>query len=76
MDLKEKLEEWTISDNCSINTYISYDEQNYILEINYMDGRFISEKLFPNNQSGVARMEELKHRYKCEEDVRKYFELT
>lgn len=75
MNLKEKLEECKLSEDCFINTYITYDEKSYILEINYLEGRFVSEKTFPNNKSGVARMEEEKHVYRDENDVKRYFKL-
>ena len=75
MNLKSKLEEKAISENCSLNTYITYDETNYVLEINYLDGKFISEKQFANNYIGIAKMEEAKDLYRNEEDVKRYFGL-
>lgn len=73
MNLKSKLESRKISDNCYINTYITYDEKKYILEINYMDGKFVSEKEFFNNYKGVGLMEETKGLYNNENDVKNYF---
>lgn len=73
MNLRSKLEEKKISDDCFLNTYITYDEQNYVLEINYLDGKFIAEKIFTNDFNGVANMEEVRNNYESERDVKKYF---
>jgi hypothetical protein len=73
VNLKSKLEEEKICDTCSLNTYITYDEKNYILEINYLDGKFISEKIFTNDFNGISAMEEIKNQYRNENDVKKYF---
>ena len=73
MELKSKLEEKKISEDCVLNIYISYDEQSYVLEINYLDGRFVAEKTFPNNYDGIAYMEEVKGLYRNENDVKRYF---
>jgi hypothetical protein len=70
---KTFLEEKKVSNQCFLNTYISYDEENYILEINYLDGKFIAEKLFANNINGVAKMEETIGQIKNEDDIRRYF---
>jgi hypothetical protein len=75
VDLKSKLEEKKISDGCSLNTYITYDEQSYILEINYLDGKFVAEKIFPNNYMGIAEMEEVKGHYRNENDIKRYFDI-
>ena len=73
MDLRSKLEEYKLSENCFLNTYITYDEKNYVLEINYLDGRFVAEKTFPNDYNGIGRMEEVKNQYRDENDVKRYF---
>lgn len=73
MNLKSKLEEEKICDTCSLSTYITYDEKNYILEINYLDGRFVSEKIFTNDFNGISAMEEIKNQYRNEDDVKRYF---
>ena len=75
MNLKTQLEKQTISDSCYICTYITSDEEHYILEINYLDGKFISEKTFPNNTYGIGRMEEIKELYKSENDILLHFGL-
>lgn len=71
--LRSKLEEKKISDDCYINTYITYDEKTYILEINYLEGKFISEKIFPNDFNGIVHMEEVRNNYRTERDVQRYF---
>lgn len=76
MDLKSKLEEKKISEGCSLNTYITYDEQSYVLEISYLNGKFIAEKTFPNNFSGIADMEEIKDQYRNENDIKRYFDIA
>lgn len=73
MNLKSKLEEVKIGESCFLNTYISHDELNYILEINYLEGRFVAEKQFPNDFNGIAYMEEVKSLYRSEDDVKRYF---
>lgn len=75
MDQKSKLEQVKIGDNCFLNTYITNDELNYILEINYLDGKFVAEKQFSNDFNGIAYMEEVKSLYRNENDVRRYFGL-
>ncbi len=71
--LRSKLEEKKISDNCYINIYISYDEKTYILEINYLGGKFVTEKIFPNDFRGISEMEEVKNNYRNDNDVKRYF---
>lgn len=73
MNPRNKLEEIKISENCKVNIFISMDETSYILQINYLDGKFISEKSFANNFNGIASMEEVKNFYKSENDVKRYF---
>ena len=73
LNLKSKLETYQLSDNCVINTYITYDENNYVLEIDYMNGKFTAEKTFINNYYGIAEMEEVRTQYRNEDDVKKYF---
>ncbi len=70
-----KLESNRIGDNCYINIHITQNEESYIFELNYKEGRFISERVFPNTRDGVAAMEEMKDAYKNENDVLKYFGL-
>lgn len=72
---KSKLEEKKICDECFLNTYITYDEKSYILEINYLDGRFVSEKYFPNDFNGISAMEEVKEQYRTEDDIKRYFNI-
>lgn len=72
-DFKTELESKKISQDCFLKTYIAYDEEVYILQINYKSGRFVSEKQFPNNFNGIAHMEEVKNQYRTEDDVKKYF---
>jgi len=71
--IKTFLEEKKVSEQCSLNTYITYDEENYVLEINYLDGKFVAEKQFSNSINGVARMEETISQIKNENDVKRYF---
>ena len=73
MVIKNKLEQIKLSSECHLNIYITYDEKNYVLELNYQKSRFIAEKQFPNNFDGVARMENEKLKYRNEDDVKKYF---
>lgn len=73
MEDKLKLEEKIISKNCILSTYITRDEINYILEINYLKGKFVSEKLFSNNLDGIELMEEAKELFKTEYDIKEYF---
>lgn len=73
MDKKSKLEERKISDKSSVSIYISEDEKNYIFEISYLQGKFISQKTFSNNLDGIAKMEEIKDVYKTEHDIKEYF---
>jgi hypothetical protein len=68
-----ELEFEKISENCYVKTYITYDEQNYILEINYKMGQFVAEKQFPNSYNGIASMEEIRKKYKNEDDIKRYF---
>lgn len=75
MNLKSELEQKKISKNCFLKTYITYDEKTYILEINYLDGKFIAERSFHNNYNGIAYMEEVKNQFRTEEDIRKYFDI-
>jgi len=73
MELKYKLEEKDICKNCKIITYITNDEKFYVLELNYLDGKFITEKLFSNDLKGIASMEETKNLYQSEYDIQAYF---
>jgi len=73
MENKFKLEEKVICKNCIINTYIAGDEQSYILQINYLQGKFISEKIFTNDLNGIELMEETKNLFKTEYDIKEYF---
>jgi hypothetical protein len=73
MEGKLKLEEKFISNNCVLNTYITKDEKSYVLEINYLRGRFVSEKFFSNDLKGVELMEEAKELFKTEYDIKEYF---
>lgn len=75
MNIKSKLESKKITDNFYINTYITYDETEYIMELDYMDSKFVAEKKFPNCQKGVDEMEEALKLYKNEQDIKKYFGL-
>lgn len=70
---KSKLEEVKIGNSCFLNTYITNDELSYILEINYLEGKFVSEKKFSNDFNGIAYMEEVKSLYRNENDVKRYF---
>lgn len=76
MVLKNKLEQIEISNECHLNIYITYDEQHYILELNYLKSRFVAEKQYPNNYNGVASMENEKLKYRNEEDVKRYFGIS
>jgi hypothetical protein len=76
MNLKSKLEEIKISNECFMNIYITGDEKHYVLEINYQKSRFIAEKQYPNNYYGVGDMEEEKSKYRSEHDVKKYFGIV
>ena len=71
MDLTTELESIQISDESFVKIHITCDEKIYVLEINYLDGRFVAEKQFPNNFNGIANMEETKSQFKCENDVRR-----
>lgn len=73
VNLKTELESKKISKDCFIKTYITYDEQTYVLQIDYKSGQFIAEKQFPNNYDGIADMEEIKSMYKNEDDVKRHF---
>lgn len=73
METRSKLEEKKISTNCIIKTYITGDEKTYILEIDYLQGKFVSEKRFSNDFKGIASMEEVKNLYKSEHDIQSYF---
>lgn len=73
MSNKFKLEEKIICKNCVINTYIAQDEKNYILQIDYLQGKFISEKTFANDLNGIELMEETKNLFKTEYDIKEYF---
>lgn len=73
MEPKSKLEEKKISNNCVIKTYITSDEKSYILEIDYLQGKFIAEKIFSNDLKGIASMEEVKNLYRSEQDIQAYF---
>ena len=72
--LRLKLEENKISENYTITTYMTYDEKNYVLEINYLDGTFLIERIFPNNMHGVGKIEEFKEEYSNEESIKEYIE--
>jgi hypothetical protein len=76
MNQKSKLEEKKISDKSSINIYISEDEKNYIFEISYLQGKFISQRIFSNDFDGIAKMEETKDAYKTEYDIKEYFGIV
>jgi len=73
MEDRIKLEDKTISKNCIINTYINKNEEFYILEINYLKGKFISEKIFTNDLNGVELMEETIKLFRTENDIKEYF---
>lgn len=73
--LKTKLEELSVSEKAKLTTYVSYDDEHLILEMDYLNGKFIMEKTFPNNYKGVEQIEELKQLYKTEYDVKRYFNL-
>jgi len=73
MNTKSELEKINISNNSFLKIYIKDSEEEYVLELNYLDGRFVSEKLFPNNIDGVASMEEEKGLYNNENDIKRYF---
>jgi hypothetical protein len=73
MSQKSKLEERKISDKSSVSIYITDDEKNYIFEISYLQGKFISQKIFSNDFDGIAKMEEIKDAYKTEYDIKEYF---
>lgn len=76
MELRFKLEEKRISNNCLIKTYITNDEKHYILELDYLDGKFIAEKLFSNDYKGIASMEDVKNRYQTEYEFQSYFGIV
>lgn len=61
------------SESSFMATYITSDEKTYVVEINYRNGKFVSEKQFPNNTEGVAQMEELRSLYRSEFDIQRYF---
>jgi hypothetical protein len=73
MSQKSKLEERKISDKSSVSIYITDDEKSYIFEISYLQGKFISQKIFSNDFDGIAKMEEIKDAYKTEYDIKEYF---
>lgn len=73
IDTKTKLESNKLSDKCFINIYITKNEAAYVLELDYLSGRFVAQKTFPNNLDGVAYMEETRDLFKNEDDVKKYF---
>ena len=75
MDSKSELEKIEISDDSFLKVYITCSEDYYILELNYLDGKFIAEKSFRNNIDGVSYMEEVKNLYRSEDDIRRYFEI-
>lgn len=73
IDTKTKLECNKLSDKCFVNVYISKNETSYILELDYLNGRFVAQKIFPNSLDGVAYMEETRGLFKSEDDIKKYF---
>ena len=73
MNLKSELEKNIISDDCFVKIYITLDEERYVLELNYLEGKFIAERQFQNNMDGIADMEQVKDLYRNENDVKRYF---
>lgn len=73
MELKSELEKIDISETCFLKVYITCDEAKYVLELNYLDGKFVAEKTFQNSMDGVSGMEEVKDLYRNENDVKRYF---
>lgn len=70
---KSKLEEKIIAKDCIISVYITADESSYILQIDYLKGKFISEKFFSNDLKGIEYMEDTKELFKTEHDIKEYF---
>tara|TARA_R100000951_G_scaffold115132_2_gene122219 strand:+ start:7310 stop:7546 length:237 start_codon:yes stop_codon:yes gene_type:complete len=73
LEIKSELEKIEISDNSFLKVYLNNNENIYVLEINYLNGKFIAEKKFSKNLDGVASMEEIKDLYRSESDVKRYF---
>jgi hypothetical protein len=70
---KIELEQQKIDHNCVIKTFLTKDERYYILQLNYMGGKYVAEKTYSNNMIGVGYMEEFKQLYRNEYDFKKYF---
>lgn len=70
---KIELEQQKVDNNCVIKTFLTTDEKYYVLQLNYMNGRYIAEKTYTNNIMGVGYMEEFKQLYRSEHDFKKHF---
>jgi hypothetical protein len=70
---KIELEQQKIDTNCVIKTFLTPDERYYILQLSYMDGRYVAEKSYTNDVVGVGYMEEFKQLHRSEYDFKKYF---
>lgn len=70
-DVKEK----KISDNLTLITSKSYNEERIYLQVNYNNGKFTIERVFPNNITGYEDFKKQYDIFKSEEKVKEYLGL-
>lgn len=64
-----------ITDNLSQVFYESIDKQKLMLEVDYMNRKFVIERSFQNNLYGKDGMDAAIKEFDSEEKVRKYLNL-
>lgn len=64
-----------ISDDLVQRTYISLDNQNLMLEVDYKKKKFVIERSFTNNYLGKEQMAEIVKDFDTEEKVKKHLGL-
>jgi len=74
-DYRITIEKNKLSDNLLHKISVSSDEENVFLVIDYMDGKFVIEKIFRNNPMGLSEMEAVMESLDDDEKIKKYLKI-
>jgi len=75
MDNKKLIKEENVTDNLTITTSMTYDEQRIFLQVDFMKGKYTLEKSFRNNYLGLEDYDIEYSNLNTEEKVKNYFGL-
>ena len=74
-EVKQMLEKHNITENLQHVINITLDQQYLSVRVDFRNGKFVTEKIFPNNIFGLESLQEFKDSMNTEDKVKAYFKL-